>query len=109
EATSKAVPFSARVATLGAVKRPTSLRAVLSPPGFTVAAKLKGVFGDRYARVVVLRRRKKLGSARAAGSAAVVASIVVPYASAIWGSPGGGSGWSSNAGASGVPAARTCS
>ncbi|MEK7351959.1 MAG: ISL3 family transposase, partial [Nitrospirota bacterium] len=38
---------------------PTSLRALFSLPGFVVASRLLGVCGDRYARVLVLRRRKK--------------------------------------------------
>ena len=38
---------------------PTSLRALFSLPGFVAASRLLGVFGDRYARVLVLRRRKK--------------------------------------------------
>ena len=38
---------------------PTSLRALFSLPGFVAASHLVGVFGDRYARVLVLRRRKK--------------------------------------------------
>ena len=38
---------------------PTLLRALFSLPGFVAASRLLGVFGDRYARVLVLRRRKK--------------------------------------------------
>ena len=37
---------------------PTSIRALFSLPGFVAASRLHGVFGDRYARVLVLRRRK---------------------------------------------------
>ena len=43
---------------------PTSIRALFSLPGFVAASRLHGVFGDRYARVLVLRRRKKQRSAR---------------------------------------------
>jgi hypothetical protein len=32
---------------------PTSLRALFSLPGFVAASRLHGVFGDRYARVLV--------------------------------------------------------
>lgn len=35
---------------------PTSLRALFSLPGFIATSRLLGVFGDRYARVLVLRR-----------------------------------------------------
>ena len=37
---------------------PTLLRALFSLPGFVAASRLLGVFGDRYARVLVLRRQK---------------------------------------------------
>ena len=48
-----------------------TLRALFSLPGFVASARLKGVFGDRCARVVVLRRRKKRRGARAAAIGAV--------------------------------------
>jgi hypothetical protein len=38
---------------------PTSIRALFSLPGFVAASRLHGVFGDRYARVLVLGRRKQ--------------------------------------------------
>ena len=41
------------------MKGPKSIRALFSFPGFVAASALKGVFGDRYARVMVLRRRNK--------------------------------------------------
>ena len=50
---------------------PRSIRALFSLPGFVAAAELKGVFGDRLSRVLVLRRQKKRQSARAAITAAV--------------------------------------
>ena len=40
------------------MQAPRTLRALFSLPGFVASARLKGVFGDRFARVVVLRRRK---------------------------------------------------
>ncbi len=36
-----------------------TIKDLFSFPGFLANAKLTGVFGDRYARVVTLRRRKK--------------------------------------------------
>ena len=41
------------------MQAPRTLRALFSLAGFVASARLKGVFGDRFARVVVLRRRKK--------------------------------------------------
>ena len=43
---------------------PTSIRALFSLPGFVAASRLHGVFGDRDARVLVVRRRKKQRAAR---------------------------------------------
>jgi hypothetical protein len=53
------------------VKQPKSLKGLFSLPGFAAEARLLGVFGDRYARIVVLRRRKKRQCARAVGIDAV--------------------------------------
>ena len=41
------------------MKNPKSIRALFALPGFTASSKLVGVFGDRYARVIHLNRRKK--------------------------------------------------
>jgi len=57
---------------------PTSLRALFSLPGFVAPSRLLGVFGDRYARVLVLRRRKKRRSARSVDTGAAVAMINAP-------------------------------
>ncbi len=43
------------------MKPPNSIRALFSLPGFIAASALGGVFGDRYARVIVLRRQKNRG------------------------------------------------
>ena len=45
------------------MKNPKTIRALFAFPGFTVSSKLAGVFGDRYARVIQLKRRKKQLSA----------------------------------------------
>ena len=37
---------------------PESIRALFAFPGFTASSKLLGVFADRYARVIQLKRRK---------------------------------------------------
>ena len=47
------------------MKKPYTIRQLFSLPGFVANSKLRGVFGDRYARVIVLRRRKKQASAHA--------------------------------------------
>ena len=60
------------------MNNPTSLRALFSLPGFVVASRLLGVFGDRYARVLVLRRRKKQRSARSVDTGAAGAMINAP-------------------------------
>jgi hypothetical protein len=57
---------------------PTSLRALFSLPGFVAPSRLLGVFGDRYGRVLVLRRRKKRRSARSVDTGAAVAMINAP-------------------------------
>ena len=41
------------------MKNPKSIRALFAFPGFYASSKLVGVFGDRYARVIQLKRRKK--------------------------------------------------
>lgn len=40
------------------MENPKSIRALFALPGFTASSKLVGVFGDRYARVIHLKRRK---------------------------------------------------
>ncbi len=41
------------------MKNPKSIRSLFALPGFTASSKLVGIFGDRYARVIHLNRRKK--------------------------------------------------
>jgi hypothetical protein len=52
------------------MKNPKSIRSLFAFPGFTASSKLLGVFGDRYARVIQLKRRKKQPSVRTADTAA---------------------------------------
>ena len=99
----------ARVSEPARMQAPRTVRALFSVPGFVAAARLTGVFGDRVARVVVLRRRKKRRDARAAAIGAVAATTSGPSASGTSGSPTGGSIWSSRAGACGARGAATCS
>ena len=90
------------------MKNPKSIRALFAFPGFSASSKLVGVFGDRYARVIQLKRRKKQ----------LVALTVVTGAEAVTtrGSCGcetsrwldGEFIWSSNAGGSVVRGAMAC-
>lgn len=41
------------------MKGPKSIRGLFAFAGFIAVSALKGVFGDRYARIIVLRRQKK--------------------------------------------------
>jgi len=41
------------------MESPKTIKDLFSFPGFVANAKLTGIFGDRYARLVTLRRRKK--------------------------------------------------
>ena len=65
------------------MKNPTSIRALFSLPGFVAASRLIGVFGDRYARILVLRRRKKRHAARSVATVAAVATTNAPAVPAI--------------------------
>ena len=90
------------------MKNPKSIRALFALPGFTASSKLAGVFGDRYARVIQLKRRKKQPSVRA-----VVTDAGGVTTSGLCGSetsrlPVGASTWSLNAGVSVVRGATAC-
>ena len=97
-----------RLGQAATVKAPGSIRALFSLPGFVARSQLVGVFGDRYARVIVLRRRKKLRDADSAACArgAVTTRGRTALATSRW--PGGGSTSSSSAGASTAGGAAAC-
>jgi len=82
------------------MKTPKSIRELFSLPGFVAGMRLRGYFGDRFARVVVLRRRKKQRSAPAvvAGAEAAMTSARVWRGIFPW--PAGASTLSSSAGGS---------
>ena len=90
------------------MKNPKSIRALFAFPGFTAASKLLGVFGDRYARVIQLKRRKKQPSVLAVVTAATGVTTRSSCGYAISRLPGGAFTWSSNAGGSGVRGAMAC-
>ena len=52
------------------MKNLKSIRALFAFPGFNASSKLVGKFGDRYARVIQLKRRKKQPSVVTVVSAA---------------------------------------
>jgi hypothetical protein len=90
------------------MKSPSTVRELFSMPGFVANATLGGVFGDRYARVVTLERRKKRPSVPAAAivAVAVTTSELSGYAISRW--PTVEYTWSSSAGASTVRGATAC-
>ena len=91
------------------MKQPKSIRSLFALPGFVPASSLGGVFGDRYARVILLRRRKKPRCALGAVSAVAAATTSgrVGPATSRW--PAGGSTLSSSAGGSTAQGAAVCS
>ena len=90
------------------MKNRRSIRSLFTVPGFVAASRLQGVFGDRYARVIRLTRRKKPLSARIVDIAAGDATTGRWCGFAISRWPGGGSTSSSSAGASTVRGVAAC-
>jgi len=90
------------------MKNPNSIRGLFALPGFLARSRLTGVFGDRYARVIKLKRRKKQPSVRTVvtGAGDVTTRRSCGYAICRW--PDGASTWSSNAGVSVVRGAAAC-
>ena len=90
------------------MKHPKSIRALFAFPGFTASSRLVGKFGDRYARLIQLERRKKQPSVLTvvSGAGGVTTRRCCGYE--ISRLPDGESTWSSNAGASVVRGAAAC-
>ena len=74
----------------------TRLRDLYSVPGFVPVATIGGVFGDRYAVVITLRRRRKKHAVACAASAIgpftikprdESATSIVAAAASTWSSP----------------------
>jgi hypothetical protein len=91
------------------MQSPGTLRALFSLPGFIASSRLKGVFGDRFARVITLRRRKKRLGARAAAIVAEAAMTSAPSGSATLVSPTGVSTLNLSAGGCGALGVAPCS
>ncbi len=90
------------------MKNPRSKRALFAFPGFSPASKLVGVFGDRYARVILLKRRKRQPSVRTVGAGAGGVTTKRSCEYVISRLPDGESIWSSNAGVSVARGAVVC-
>jgi len=90
------------------MKTAMTVRDLMVVPGFVVCSKLLGVFGDRYARVIVLRRRKKQPSAHVAGGDVMGATINGRAGFGICRLGRGASGWSVSAGESTALGAVPC-
>lgn len=72
------------------MKEPKTIRGLFSQTGFVAESKLHGVFGDKYARVIRLKRLKKQEFAPGAGGANVVVTTNTRTAPAICQYPTGG-------------------
>ncbi len=90
------------------MKNPKTIRSLFAFPGFTAKSKLVGVFGDRHARVIQLKRRKKQPSVLAVATGAGSVTIRRSCGYVISRLPVGGSTWSSSAGVSVVLGVTAC-
>jgi len=90
------------------MNNPKTIRSLFVFPGFTAAPKLAGVFGDRYARVIQLKRRKKQPSVRTVVIAAGRVTTRRFCGCVISRLPDGESTWSLTAGVSVVRGAAAC-
>lgn len=90
------------------MKSPRTVRELFSMPGFVANAILDGVFGDRYARIIILTRRKKplCVPTVVIAVATVMTNAFVERVISRW--PTGGFTWSSSVGASTARGAVAC-
>ena len=93
---------------VGRMKPPKTIRSLFALPGFVPVSSLGGVFGDRYARVIVLRRRKKLLRAPSAVIAVAAGTTEGPVEPGICRYPAGGFISNSSGGESTAPGASVC-
>lgn len=84
----------------------SQLRDLYSFPGFVPAATIRGVFGDPYAVVIALRRRRKKLAAGSAGPAIGPFTISPLEGSATSIAAGDASTWSSSSDACSVATAK---
>ena len=78
------------------MKRARTWCELYSFPGFRVAAKLKGVFGDPDVRVATLRRKKRPGRVRAVAARAVRSTTDTWRGRGIWAQVGSASSLNSS-------------
>ena len=90
------------------MKNPKSIRSLFNFSGFTATSTLKGVFGDRYSRVITLRRQKKQQSVLGVGSGVPPDTIVKLFECVIYLPLVGASFLSLNVGELNVPGANQC-
>jgi hypothetical protein len=90
------------------MKSPKTIKDLFSFPGFVANARLTGLFGDRYARVVTLRRRKKQPFVPAVAIDVPPAMIKPSNVYATCRSQVTGSTWSLNAGVSTAQGVAAC-
>jgi hypothetical protein len=90
------------------MKLPRTVHELFSMPGFVAEATLQGVFGDRYARVITLKRRKKPPCVPTAAIVAAAATTNALSGYAISRLPTGGYTWRLIAGASTAQGALAC-
>ena len=90
------------------MKNPKTIRALFTMPGFVARARLAGVFGDQYARVIQLQRRKKQPSVLTVVTDAEGATTSKSAGSVIYLWRAGESTWNMSAGASSARGAAGC-
>lgn len=90
------------------MKAPKTLRSLFSQHGFVAEAKLHGVVGDRYARVIRLTRRKKQAFVLSAGSDVEVDTTSMCIVPATFRWPVGASFSNLSVGGCGVRGAAPC-
>ncbi len=90
------------------MKNPKTIRSLFAFPGFVAVGRLSGVFGDRYARVIRLNRRKKQRFVHTVGHAYVVTTIGVCAVPEICWWRVFGYTWNSSVGVSGARGVAAC-
>ena len=90
------------------MKNPKTIRMLFTLSGFVASTKLLGVFGDRYARVIRLRRRKKQPSVRVVDIGVVGATTGAASGCGIYRLPVGGFIWNLNVGGSSARGVAAC-
>jgi hypothetical protein len=80
------------------IKSPAKITDFYSFPGFKARSRLKGVSGDRYARVIKLERRKKQPFVLVADTSVMEGTTSISAGQELFRRQAGGFIWSSSAG-----------